>query len=114
MKTRLFILAAIIALTLMALSLPASAAMQYQSTDVTVTFHDGPCTEAGIAQILSLVAPGESKAATVVVGGEPIPACYVDQGDKMVLVDALGNGGYLPSADLKQLPTPMTAQPAPA
>lgn len=114
MKFVYFTLAALLALALAVFSVPAFAAMQYDGRHVSVTFHDGPCTEPAIEQILSMSVPGATaKAASVTAGGQTVPGCWVAHGEKVVLVDAFGNGGYLPAADLKQLPAPLTEPPAP-
>lgn len=117
MKLIYFLLATFLALALAVLSVPAFAASRYASESVAVMFDDGPCTEPAIEQILMLSVPDakNAKAATVTDGsGTSVAACWVDYGEKVVLVDMLGRGGYLPKDKLQTLPAPLTEQPAPA
>jgi hypothetical protein len=96
------ILAALVAVCF---CVPASAFAElvWKGDGVTIKFTTEECTTASL--VMALLQNGASmpiRAATVHVGQNTIPACWgVLEGDKALLIDVFGQGGFIPLADLK-------------
>jgi hypothetical protein len=83
----------------------AAAEMVYTSGDLTIRLHDVPCRHAVLSEGLKEAgAEKPAQAATVMIRGTPIPACWGLSEDKVLVVDVMGNGGYVLANDFKPNP----------
>lgn len=73
----------------------------WKGDGVKVLAYTDPCDVAQLSMVLGTLGENPRKAA-VQIGPTEIPACYVIDGEKLVLVDMLGNGGYLMVKDFKE------------
>ena len=98
-KFILFVFAAVLA----ALVNPAFAGpvAVFKGSNVWVYAFNEPCGVPMLAQ--ALVSYGPSKRAVVKVGEAMIPACYAVAGDKIIIIDADGDGGYIDASEFEEL-----------
>lgn len=87
------------------LAAPAMAAeMVYKDGDVTVRLYETPCRVPELTAGLTEVSGGPAKGASIIVQGQEIQACWSLWGDKVLIGDVLGRGGYLMVKDFKASP----------
>ena len=83
----------------------AASEMVFKDGELEVRLHDVPCRHAVLAEGLKEAgSEGHVGAATVVIRGNSIPACWGRTGEKVLIGDVLGNGGYIMASDFKANP----------
>jgi hypothetical protein len=74
----------------------ASPVAVFKSDAVTVYAYTDTCPIPEIAAVLAQFGP--SRKAAVLFEGRELQACYVLQGDKVLILDSDGDGGAIPAA----------------
>ena len=73
----------------------------FKGSNVWVYAFSDPCDVPMLAQALASYGP--SKLAVVKVGEAMIPACYAVAGDKIIIFDSDGDGGYIDASEFEEL-----------
>jgi hypothetical protein len=83
----------------------AGAEMVYKSGELTIRLHDVPCRSAVLAEGLKEAGSEKpAQSATILISGNAIPGCWGISEDKVLIVDVMGNGGYILAKDFKPNP----------
>lgn len=94
----------LVLLIFLLLSVPAAAGqMVHKSGDLTITLLPAPCP---IPALTDAIRQAESevpaRAAIVKIGATEIPGCWGVHGDKVLVGDVFGNGGFILMKDFKE------------
>ena len=99
-----YLLAVILALAF-AFATPAAAGpiAVFKGSNVWVYAFSEPCDVPALAEVFQAQGLLPTKRAVVKVGEAMIPACYAVQGDKIIILDSDGDGGYIDASEFEEL-----------